>query len=281
MFLTSMAANPLIAELAKDVGVRISWCDWALASIVPGLFSLVLIPLFIYKIYAPEVKETPDATNFARKKLQEMGGVKKAEGIMICAFILLLSLWIFGPNFGINAAVTALIGLGILLLTDVLSWDDILKEKGAWDTLIWFAVLLMMASNLNKLGLTSWFSEWVVQVVQGYSWVTAFGILSLVYFYSHYFFASNLAHVGAMYASFLVVAIALGTPPQLAALVLGFFSSLFGGITHYACGPAAILFGSGYVPIDKWWKVGAMVSVVNVTIWLGVGSIWWKFLGIW
>ncbi|MFT4553364.1 MAG: DASS family divalent anion:Na+ symporter [Chlamydiales bacterium] len=281
MFLTSMAANPLIAELAKDAGVSISWCDWALASIVPGLISLILLPLLIYKIYPPEITETPDAANFSRKKLQEMGSVKREEGIMICAFVLLLSLWIFGPSISINAAVTALIGLALLLLTNVLNWDDILNEKGAWDTLIWFAVLLMMASNLNKLGLTDWFSQWIVQAIQGYSWITAFGILSIVYFYSHYFFASNLAHVGAMYSSFLVVAIALGTPPTLAALVLAFFSSLFGGITHYACGPAAILFGSGYVPVDKWWKVGAACSVLNLVVWLGVGSIWWKFLGIW
>lgn len=281
MFLTSMAANPLIAELAKDAGVTISWGDWALASIVPGLISLLLIPLLIYKIYPPEITETPDAAEFSRKKLKEMGSVKKEEGIMICAFILLLSLWILGPSLSINAAVTALIGLALLLLTNVLTWDDVRKEEGAWDTLVWFAVLLMMASNLNKLGLTEWFSQWIVQAVQGYSWMTAFGILSVVYFYSHYFFASNLAHVGAMYSSFLVVAIALGTPPTLAALILAFFSSLFGGLTHYACGPAAILFGSGYVPIDKWWKVGAAVSLLNVFIWLGVGSIWWKFLGIW
>ena len=281
MFLTSMAANPLIAELAKDAGVSISWGDWALASIVPGLVSLLLIPLLIYKIYPPEITETPDAANFSRQKLKEMGSVKKEEGIMICAFVLLLSLWILGPAISINAALTALIGLALLLLTDVLTWDDVRKEDGAWDTLVWFAVLLMMASNLNKLGLTDWFSQWIVQVVQGYHWMSAFGILSIVYFYSHYFFASNLAHVGAMYSSFLVVAIALGTPPTLAALILAFFSSLFGGLTHYACGPAAILFGSGYVPIDKWWKVGAAVSLLNMVVWLGVGSVWWKFLGIW
>ena len=83
-----------------------------------------------------------------------------------------------------------------------------------------------------------------------------------------------------MYAMFLSVAIGLGTPPALAALVLGFFSSLFSGLTQYSCGPAAILFGAGYVKIGIWWKVGFIMSVINVIIWLGIGSIWWKILGI-
>ena len=84
-----------------------------------------------------------------------------------------------------------------------------------------------------------------------------------------------------MYATFLVVAVALGTPPALAAYVLGFFSSLFGGLTHYACGPAAILFGAGYVRVTSWWRIGLLVSVLNIFIWLVVGGIWWKVLGIW
>jgi DASS family divalent anion:Na+ symporter len=34
----------------------------------------------------------------------------------------------------------------------------ILKTKSAWDTLIWFAALVMMAIFLGKLGLVSWFA---------------------------------------------------------------------------------------------------------------------------
>ncbi|MEO1442376.1 MAG: SLC13 family permease, partial [Chloroflexota bacterium] len=40
MFLTAMAANPLAAKLAADVGIEISWTKWAIAASVPGLISL-------------------------------------------------------------------------------------------------------------------------------------------------------------------------------------------------------------------------------------------------
>jgi DASS family divalent anion:Na+ symporter len=84
-----------------------------------------------------------------------------------------------------------------------------------------------------------------------------------------------------MYAPLLIVAIALGTPPELAVLTLAFFSNLFAGLTHYGSGPAPILFGMGYCSVATWWRMGFIISVVNIGIWLIVGGLWWKVLGLW
>jgi divalent anion:Na+ symporter, DASS family len=282
MFLTAMAANPLAAQIAGDItGKHISWMGWATAAIVPGLLSLILIPYVIYKLYPPEIKETPQATHMAEKKLKEMGPLKKEEYYMIGVFLLILALWIFGTNINISATTTAFIGLGALLVTQVLSWSDIKKEEGAWDTLIWFSVLVMMASFLNELGLIPWFSETMQGAVDGMPWMWTLIILSIVYFYSHYFFASNTAHVSAMYSAFLAVLVAAGAPPVVSALVLGVFSNLFGCITHYSCGPAPVFFGSGYVTQNKWWSLGFIISIIHIVVWLGVGGMWWKVLGLW
>ena len=281
MFLTAMAANPLAAQIAGEQGVEITWGGWALAALVPGLASLALVPWILYKIYPPEIKETPAATQIAREQLEKMGNLKPAEWIMLGTFLLLLLLWIFGTQLGINSTTAAFVGLAVLLISGALTWNDILQEKGAWNTLVWFSALVMMASYLNELGLIPWFGQTMGEAVQGVSWVTAFLVLSLVYFYSHYFFASNTAHVSSMYGAFLAVAIAVGTPPMLAALVLAFFSNLFSSMTHYGTGPAPVLFGSGYVEMGTWWKLGGLISVVNIIIWLGIGGLWWKVLGIW
>ena len=282
MFLTAMAANPLAAKLAGDMGITITWGSWAIAALVPGLVSLLAIPFLLYKIYPPEIKETPAASQMAREKLTEMGKMKFEEWMMLGAFALLLILWIFAPQLGnLDATVAALTGLGLLLLVGVLTWDDVRKEEGAWDTLVWFSALVMMATMLNTLGFIPWFSKTVGASVTGINWVVAFLALSLVYFYSHYLFASNTAHVSAMYAAFLAVAVAVGTPPLLAALVLAFFSNLFSSMTHYGTGPAPVLFGSGFVPLSTWWRLGFIVSVFNIVIWLVVGGLWWKVLGLW
>jgi len=281
MFLTAMAANPLAVELAGDLGVEITWGRWALAALVPGLVSLTVVPWLIYRLYPPEIKETPAAGQMARDKLAVMGKLKPGEWTMLGTFILLLILWIFGGQLGIHPATAALAGLSILLISGALTWNDILAEKGAWNTLVWFAALVMMAAYLNTLGLIPWFGDTVGAAVEGISWVSAFLVLSLVYFYSHYFFASNTAHVSSMYAAFLTVAIAVGAPPVLAALVLAFFSNLFSSMTHYGTGPAPVLFGSGYVEMGVWWKLGGIISVVNIIIWMGLGGLWWKIVGLW
>ncbi len=281
MFMTAMAANPLCVELAEQLGVQITWMGWAFAASLPGILSLIIIPLLIYKLYPPQIQHTREAVQLAKQRLADMGRMKTSEWIMLGTFILLLLLWILGRLLNLHGTTAALAGLGILIITGVLTWEDILKEQDAWNTLVWFAALVMMASFLNKLGLIPWFSQTMSEMVKGIDWILAFIILILVYFYSHYFFASNTAHVSSMYAPFLAVAIAVGTPAVLAALVFAFFSNLFSSMTHYGTGPSPVFFGSGYVEMDAWWRLGFLISVVNIVIWVGIGGLWWKLLGLW
>lgn len=281
MFLTGMAANPFLAGLTQEAGYSITWGQWALAAIVPGIISLICMPYFVYRLYPPSIKETPHAAEIARNHLKEMGKPELAEWLMLGIFILLLVLWVFGGVIGMNATVAALVGLSLILIFGVLDWSDVIREHAAWDTFLWFSVLIMMATQLNTLGFTPWISQQVVHLVGGMNWLPAFIILGLVYFYSHYFFASNTAHVGAMYPAFLMVAIGLGTPPAIAILVFAFSSNLMGGLTHYGSGPAPIYYGSGYIDIKAWWRIGFILSIANLTIWMGLGSLWWKVIGVW
>jgi DASS family divalent anion:Na+ symporter len=114
----------------------------------------------------------------------------------------------------------------------------------------------------------------------GVNWSVAFPVLCLLYFYSHYLFASQTAHVSSMYAAFLSVSVAVGTPPLLAALALGFLSNLFSSLTHYGSGPAPVMFGSGYVQLGAWWKLGALAGVINLLIWSTIGVLWWRIIGV-
>ncbi len=282
MFMTSMAPNPLMAEFAKKTAnVSLTWGTWALAAIVPGILSLIIVPYLLYKIYPPEIKATPQAAQLARTELEKMGAMKRSEKVMLFVFILILTLWVTGQWNKINATVVAFIGVSVMLITGVIRWDDVLAEKGAWDALIWFGGLVMMAGQLNAMGFMKWFSTSVGNSLAGWTWLSALIVVMLVYFYSHYGFASTTAHTTAMYMPFLAVAVAAGAPPYLAALTLAFFSALNAGITHYGTGPAPIYFNAGYLDLKSWWILGLIISFVNIAIWMGVGFPWWKILGLW
>ena len=49
----------------------------------------------------------------------------------------------------------------------------------------------------------------------------------------------------------------------------------------YATGTSPIIFGSGFVTLGTWWRVGFVMSVVELAVFAVVGSAWWKLLGYW
>ncbi len=279
MFLTGTASNPMCQKFAADLGVNISWISWAVAGLVPGLAAFIIVPLVLYKLYPPQQKKTPEAPAMASQKLKEMGPISLPEKLMLLAFVLLLTLWIIGDTIHMDATTTAFIGLALLLLTSVLTWEDVKSEKSAWDTIVWFAVLVMMASSLNELGFISWFSNLIKTQIGTMPWTLAFPVIIVTYFFSHYIFASATAHVAAMYAALLAVGISVGIPPMLLAMMLGFMGSAYGVLTHYGHGPAPVFFGSNYVDLKSWWLRGLEIGVILLVIYLVVGGGWMKLIG--
>jgi DASS family divalent anion:Na+ symporter len=281
MFLTATAPNPLVAEFARQgAGVPVTWITWAIAACVPGVVGLALVPFVIYRLCPPEAQDTRVAQALAAERLRAMGPLSRGERIMVAVFTLVLLLWLSGEWHRISATTVACIGLALLLLTRVLEWQDLLDEKAAWDALIWFGGLMMLAAQLDKAGLPRAFAEAAGTIVGGWPWWWGLSALVVVYVYSHYAFASLVAHVTAMFPAFFAVALGLGAPPLVAALALGFFSSLNAAMTHYGTGPAPIVFAAGYLTQAQWWRVGFLMSLVHLAIWLPIGFMWWKIIGL-
>ncbi|WP_442772986.1 DASS family sodium-coupled anion symporter [Paenirhodobacter enshiensis] len=294
MFITATAPNPLVQSfVTKATGGKIdlSWMDWATAMLAPRLIAHLVMPLVIYRVSPPELKHTPDAVTFAKSELKQMGPVTHREGIMLATFGLLLLLWanvpamIFGSAWTMDATAVALVGLFVLLITGTIDWQDVLGEKSAWDTLIWFGALVMMAEELDKLGVIAWFSNLVQGGIasSGMSWGMAATVLVLVFTLTHYIFASTTAHISAMMMALLTVGAAL-----IPAEYVGFYmlmmvaaSSLMMTLTHYATGTSPIIFGSGYVSMERWWAVGLLMCLVELAVFAVAGGLWWKVLGYW
>jgi DASS family divalent anion:Na+ symporter len=282
MFLTGMAANPLIAEMASKIAhVELTWGQWALAAAVPGLLSLTVIPYLIYRLHPPEIRDTQAAQRHALEELHRMGPLSNREWRLLAILLGVMAGWVTSPWHGLHNAFVALAGVSAILLSRVLTWDDLLHETKAWDALIWFAGLLMMADALLDSGVIKIISSAVFAHMTGWPWPVAAAVLACTYLYVHYGFASMTAHVTALYPGFLAAGLVAGAPPLLMALLLAYFSNLDAAMTHYGTGSAPVYFGAGYVSQTTWWRLGFLISLVNLIIWLGVGSLWWKLLGMW
>jgi DASS family divalent anion:Na+ symporter len=237
-FLTGQASNAIIKSFAaKHAQVDLTYSVWFISAIVPSIVSLIAVPLFIYRFYPPEIKETPNAVIFANTELEKLGPITHAEKILLAVFILIVVLWVTAPFHGIDSTVIALVGIAILLITRILTWDDLINERHAWEVFIWYGGLVMMAAAIGETSITKLFAEAVAGMTSGWAWGTALAILALVYFYAHYGFASITAHVSAMFIPFLAVTLAVGAPVGLTVLLLAYLSNLSAGLTHYGTTP--------------------------------------------
>ncbi len=282
LFLTAMVGNPIAVALAKKVlDVDITWISWFVAASVPGIAALIIIPFVLYKLYPPEIKKTPEAKIIANKALIEMGPMGMKEKILLFVFVMLLILWATTTITHLDTTLIAFVGLCVLLIGRVLTWKDVISEKKAWDTLIWVGGVIVMSDYLNKLGFIPWFANILENQMVGVSAMTAVILSFVIYLYSHYFFASMSAHVTAMYAALITLGAAAGAPAFVSAFVVAIAANICGCLTHFGTGPAPVYFGAGYIDQKTWWIIGFGVSLLHIVIWLGLGGVWWKFLGYW
>lgn len=282
MFLTGQASNVLAATLAaKTAGVTITWGSWLVAGLVPGIASCLVIPGIVYRMLPPAVTHTPAAPDYARKELAGMGPVRSREAVVLAVFIGVCLLWITSGWHRLDVTLVALAGISVLFVTNILTWDTALSERSAWDVFVWYGGLMTMGEALNNTGSTTIFAAWVGGWFGGMTWFPVLLITLAIYFYAHYAFASITTHVLAMFPPFTLMLVALGAPPQLTVYSLACLANLTAGLTHYGTTTAPIVFSLHYVRLSEWWRVGFVVSVANLAIWLTIGFAWWKFLGFW
>lgn len=282
-FLTGQAGNLVIQRLARQqTGIDLNYTTWMIGGIVPGVVTLIVTGYILYRFFKPEVTATPGAADFARRQLAAMGPTSPAEKLMLVVFALTGILWATtGRLHTIDYSVVALLGICLLLIFSVVDWKDLMAERAAWDVFIWYGGMVRMAEALGETGLTRLFADYAATLTAGWKWGAALAVLSLIYFFAHYAFASITAHALAMYLPFLIVVIAAGAPPFLSVALLAYFSNLSASLTHYGTTPGPIYFGTGYVSQQTWWRLGLLAAFPNILIWVTVGMAWWKLLGWW
>jgi L-tartrate/succinate antiporter len=268
MFLTALAPNLLAVSLVeKNTGIIIEWGQWF------GTLAIIMVPLFLaipfvtYIVYPPEQKKSPEAPAWAKKELEKMGSISKNELLMLGLGLLALVMWIFGKQIGVNGTITALSVLCLLVLTKVITWEDVITNKGAFNVFIWFATLVTLASGLKKVGFLKWAADLISTNLVGLEPVSIAIILLVLFFLFHYLFASVTAHTVALLPLFLGVAVNLLPSEMIQPLSLLLVGSLglMGILTPYATGPSPIWYGAGYISQSTWWKLGAIFGMIYLS----------------
>ena len=275
LFVTAMAPNLLAAELVgKGTKATITWMQWFLAFAPVGIVLLALVPLVTYWIYPPEIKAGEEVPKWAAEELARMGPLTRNEITLSFLVLLALGLWIFGANF-INATNVALVVIALMLLLSVVTWNDIVKNSAAWNTLVWFATLVALADGLARVGFVKWFADSAGVHVTGLSPFVAMILLVVVFYFAHYLFASVTAHTTAMLPVMLAVGATIpGMNVSELALLLCLTLGIMGVLTPFATGPSPVYYGSGYLPTKDYWRLGAIFGVLFFLAFVLIGVPW-------
>ncbi|HET9705180.1 MAG TPA: DASS family sodium-coupled anion symporter [Vicinamibacterales bacterium] len=278
LWFTAMAANPLGAEIARGHGLEISFGSWLLASAVPTLAAMAVLPWLLFKVIRPEIAATPEAPRAAKAALEAMGPLGLHEKIVAVTFAGMVALWGAAATLGLDSTAIAFLGLGVLLATGVLTLADIAKEGDVLATFIWFAVLFTLSSQLNEMGFMGYLGERMAGGLGGLSPFVAGVALVVAYVLLHYLFVSQTAHLLALFGVFLDVGVKLGVPVAMLAFLLLFATNFFSANTPQGSSANLLFAGSGFLSQGELYRLGAITTAFNLAIYLLIGTPWLMFL---
>jgi len=272
MFLTALAPNLLALEMVRKVaGLEISWAQWFVGFLPVGALLIAALPFLVYVIYPPEIKVSREVPAWAARELDKMGRITRRELIMAVLVVLALALWIFGGSV-INATTVGLAAVALMLVTGIVSWEDILGHRPAWNVLVWFATLVTLADGLSRVGFVSWLAPLTTGFLSGVSPTLMMAALAVIFFVVHYLFASITAHVTAVLPVMLAAGVAVpGMSPRVFALLLCYSLGIMGVLTPYATGPGPVYYGSGYVSRKDFWTLGLVFGFIFLAALLLIG----------
>lgn len=283
MFITSLAPNAAALQFVKTATkLDVSWTQWFIGFLPIGIVLLVLTPLLVYWLYPPEIKASKEIPVWASQELAKMGKVTKQEWTMAVLIVLAIFLWITGSNKDIvlpyvgsqfiDATTVALVGVSLMVVTRVVTWEDILSNRAAWNILVWFATLVTLADGLNRVGFVAWFAKLASAPLKGLDPILAMALLVALFFFIHYLFASLTAHTTAVLPVVLAVGAAIpGIPLLTFSLLCVYALGLMGVISPYATGPAPVYYGCGYISRTDFWKLGLIFGIIFLAALLFIG----------
>lgn len=280
MFFTGLAPNLLALSLiGKTPGVdaaavSITWMDWFWCMLPAGVTLFILVPLLTYVIYPPTQKTFAETPKWAGGELEKIGPITRQEIMMAIMAFIALVLWIFGSKL-LNATMVALVVLCLMVIFDVINWNDVISNKSAWNTLTWFATLVAMASGLEKVGFLKWLGAIFANYLAGSSpFVVLFGLMALFYF-SHYFFASLTAHTTALMPVLLATGAAVpGVDIRLLGMMLAGCLGIMGILTPYGTGPSPVYYNTGYIEKKTFWVFGSVYGFIFFAVYAVFAMFW-------
>ena len=266
----------------------ISFFDWMIWGFVAMVGYFVIAYAVLWRMFPADVKRIEGAHEFIEKHRKALCKWNRAQVNTMIAFMAAVAMWvtpgilsmILGSKSEIVKAFTeympeelvAMIGGLMLFLLPVdikqgkmtMTWKDGV-EGIEWGTLLLFGGGLAMGSLMYTTGLSTWVGAGLRELMGGNPselvFVTVFCVAGLLIseLTSHTAATNLLAPIA------ISTALSMGMNPIPVAVGLALAASL-GFMMPVSTPPNAIVYASGYIPITKMIKSGALIDLFGIVV---------------
>ncbi|MFH1626031.1 MAG: DASS family sodium-coupled anion symporter [Pseudomonadota bacterium] len=260
------------AFLKELTGLEITFFDWIKYAMPAAVVTVPIAVLVVYFVFRPDPKiRLPEFD-------EELGPLSRLEKRTLIIIALTFLVWLTKGFHGIDYSVTGMLGVGALVLFNILKWEDI-HNNLEWGTALFiFGGGISLGLAMDYSGAARYFANLFFPLVKGGGWlllfigVGTFGALV----------TNAMANVAAA-ALILPIVIPLaqleGVNPIVLALCLGMATS-FAMLLVIGCPPNAIAYSYRYFKAVDLTKAGAIATPILLAILILVASAWWKILGL-
>ncbi|MBW2609895.1 MAG: DASS family sodium-coupled anion symporter [Deltaproteobacteria bacterium] len=260
------------AFLKEFTGIEISFFEWIKYAMPAALLTVPAAVAVVYFVFRPDPK-------FRLPEIKEDIGPwspleKKTLIIIAVSFIL----WLTKGMHGMDYSVTGMLGVGALVISGALKWEDI-HTNLAWGTVLFiFGGGISLGLAMGYSGAANYFANLFFPIVQGCGWLVLFigvGIFGALVTNA----MANVAAAALILPIVIPMAQLEGVDPRVMALCLGTATS-FAMLLVIGCPPNAIAYSYRYFKASDLMKAGAVATPILLAILILVAAVWWKILGL-
>jgi sodium-dependent dicarboxylate transporter 2/3/5 len=271
------ARNPLaIAILSEKYGLRISFVQWIVAVFPIPVVLVVVVHLLIFKFFKPEIADVRPAREILARRVTELGRMSATERKVLVVMLLTIAAWV-GLGHKIGLATISILGASALFVIQAITWADVEKYVN-WGVILMYGGAIALAAALEITGAAHWVVTYVLRSVE-------LGPFTLIAFVAVVSIALTEAMSNAaVVALVLPIAFELGdSVPGMGPIAMVFAVAVPAGLAFslpIGTPPNAIAYSARYHRIRDSVKVGVILNLTALAVFLLVARFYWTRLGL-
>lgn len=280
--LTATTPNPITANfLAKTTNYNISYVEWLKFGFPPALIMTIFASWLIYLVYKPENAEIPGGINYIKDKLAQKGHMSISEWKTAIVFLIVVALWLTSGITNINTSISAIIGVCLLFVINVLEWKDVNNTPGFRFMMI-MAGGFIIADLLLKTGAAKWLALTLFEMlnIQHAPIIIILLIIMLLIQYMHIPFMGTTKMTTMLLPVVISIAQVANINPFILAFPAGMLISGFPLFLFYNTISNLIIFGTGELKFSNFPKVGFPIATISIIVFTIMALTYWKWLGL-